>query len=799
MTMNGTSQRPLTMDEVRQRVDRVFKFLAEVARRRAPVVRRWQEHFWKLVFSELPDHPDVTRVQRTTDGQVIVLRVRRPKETPCPPPPSQLVDWVLPGWADVNQDARYLPTRNLEVAPTFPSDNDSDVLFRTTVTIAFEDDQARVDLFDTWKTQRDKWRDAERPVRRVGAVYQRLFELQGRLERESERLALWVGDGLLRADTPVSVEYPLLVQRCELLFDSKIPAFEIRETSEPPELATPLLRELQVDGRTLVNLREKLAALDIDILDTDAKHFLAEAAHALFPKCDVLQERPAKAVDHPAVFRDPVVFASHRTGGMVTAIDSFLRRLHETGEIPGPLRDIIVSEPINAEEQICDQDEQPNDPPTTTPHLQRDDRPPLLTKPANPEQEAVVTTLERDGAVVVQSPPGTGKTHTIANLLGHFLAHGKTVLVTSHTTKALRVLREKVVEDLRPLCVSVLDRDAESRQQLEESVKGIVQGLATSREEHLRQADQADTARQRTWKKLRVIEQDLRRSIRDQYDDIIVDGETISPVAAARLINSEGASHAWLPGPLEPGRVCPLLPNEIRELFATTDALSAMDEADLTEQLPPIKRLPTPVDFSSNLSKLAALADDAKRHDTAFWRKPTSNIELVCQLIQRVRLAITTICQADKLTLECMNAGRLAGVRRHPWDDLLETFQRLGGSIDNATALTIRFAPSVSSNWPLQRQQKTTSDILAHLSKGRSLHKFGLLFRPSWKAFLARCTVRGTNPQSLEDLQAISAFYKVKADRDELCRRWQLQIEPLDGLPVAQLGDRPEDTTRQFA
>ena len=64
-----------------------------------------------------------------------------------------------------------------------------------------------------------------------------------------------------------------------------------------------------------------------------------------------------------------------------------------------------------------------------------------------------------------KDPPGTGKTHTIANLLGYLLAQGKT-LVTAHTTKALRVLRGQLDEALQPLCLSVLDSDVESQAQL---------------------------------------------------------------------------------------------------------------------------------------------------------------------------------------------------------------------------------------------------------------------------------------------------------------------------------------------
>ncbi len=42
--------------------------------------------------------------------------------------------------------------------------------------------------------------------------------------------------------------------------------------------------------------------------------------------------------------------------------------------------------------------------------------------------------------MLVQGPPGTGKTHTIANLIGHLLAQGKSVLVTSEKPKALLVM-----------------------------------------------------------------------------------------------------------------------------------------------------------------------------------------------------------------------------------------------------------------------------------------------------------------------------------------------------------------------
>ncbi len=104
----------------------------------------------------------------------------------------------------------------------------------------------------------------------------------------------------------------------------------------------------------------------------------------------------------------------------------------------------------------------------------------LFAKNANHEQFRIAQQLNQHGSVLVQGPPGTGKSHTIANLIGHLLANGQNVLVTSHTTKALRVLRGHVVENLKPLCVSVLESDSESRQQLEHSVLGISARLGQS-------------------------------------------------------------------------------------------------------------------------------------------------------------------------------------------------------------------------------------------------------------------------------------------------------------------------------
>ncbi|MDD7939366.1 AAA domain-containing protein [Actinomycetospora lutea] len=84
---------------------------------------------------------------------------------------------------------------------------------------------------------------------------------------------------------------------------------------------------------------------------------------------------------------------------------------------------------------------------------------PLFPLPVGAAQGRILGRLGRDSGVVVEGPPGTGKTHTIANLLCALLAEGRRVLVTSEKAQALRVLRDKLPAEMRDLCLSLADAD----------------------------------------------------------------------------------------------------------------------------------------------------------------------------------------------------------------------------------------------------------------------------------------------------------------------------------------------------
>ena len=99
---------------------------------------------------------------------------------------------------------------------------------------------------------------------------------------------------------------------------------------------------------------------------------------------------------------------------------------------------------------------------------------------ANAQQAGVVEVLAREGCAVLVGPPGTGKSQTICNVICHYLATGRRVLITSKAEPATEVLRQKLPPGLRELCVSLGSGDATSFRRLEGAVETLADKVAAA-------------------------------------------------------------------------------------------------------------------------------------------------------------------------------------------------------------------------------------------------------------------------------------------------------------------------------
>jgi len=76
-------------------------------------------------------------------------------------------------------------------------------------------------------------------------------------------------------------------------------------------------------------------------------------------------------------------------------------------------------------------------------------------------------------AVVCEGPPGTGKTHVIANMISSYLCQGKRVLITSKGSSALSVLRSRLPACIQDLVVDVSASELTGMRQLQQTVERL--------------------------------------------------------------------------------------------------------------------------------------------------------------------------------------------------------------------------------------------------------------------------------------------------------------------------------------
>jgi len=83
---------------------------------------------------------------------------------------------------------------------------------------------------------------------------------------------------------------------------------------------------------------------------------------------------------------------------------------------------------------------------------------------ADSSQHAAIAAATRGASLVLDGPPGTGKSQTIANTIAEFLAAGKTVLFVSEKTAALEVVKRRLDErGLGDFCLELHSHKANKR------------------------------------------------------------------------------------------------------------------------------------------------------------------------------------------------------------------------------------------------------------------------------------------------------------------------------------------------
>ena len=141
---------------------------------------------------------------------------------------------------------------------------------------------------------------------------------------------------------------------------------------------------------------------------------------------------------------------------------------------------------------------------------------------SNPAQRSVARKMEKADILTVQGPPGTGKSLTIANLVAHLVASGRSVLVTSHQRKAIEVVA-KHLSPLKDLALPLVEGDRESVAKLKSQLEALLEGsrpsLAKARGD-VRQGEEALDELDRSLRRLAYRFQELRQTEHENFTEV---------------------------------------------------------------------------------------------------------------------------------------------------------------------------------------------------------------------------------------------------------------------------------------
>jgi very-short-patch-repair endonuclease len=800
---------------MRERLTKLFEFLKAYTDLRYPPVRDINQQIRILWLKDLPAHSsvelfrDVGKTDEEDEDSDIVLCLTRPTTTPCPPPPAALSAWLKMGWREYRGTVEVEATRNV-------------VTDGKTSIERFEDDYQRSALLRDWQRQRDLWVTNERPARQALTFFQTVYEWYGVQEREGEKIEMLVGDGLLQCpDAGGEFRHPVLLQKLELEFypEKKQPQFVFRKREQPPELYMEFLRALpEVNNQQLARCADELKKAEFAPLggeDTDG--FMRRLIQGLFPsrgsliendeqqldtgtglsaKADLPlfnQSQSAAEQDSSTIQRQPVIFMRQRRTGPGSIFDAVLSDIANRLDFSPALLQILgLAECTPTQTEST----------TEGLGLGNEDEDILLSKPANQEQLEIAKQLARKDCVLVQGPPGTGKTHTIANLLGHLLAQGKRVLVTAHTPKALRVLREKVVEPLRPLCVSILQNDKQSQDELQASVKKINEQLSKDDRQLEREANRLREDRKRILKALRDAREKFLDARQDEIRDVVFAGKAIRPIEAAKRVKAGAGKDDWIPSPVTLGESMPASIAEVVALYQTNARVCAADERELNGFRPELSTLPAPKEFQSVVEELNSLAACDLRLREELWdaNLGPDDLKEFDRMLETASKTIEFLRDSAPWQLEAIQAGRDGDEARRVWESLSALIETTWREVQECDALVLEHGPVISDSRPPHDLLPIVEEIIQHNEAGKSFGLLAKLTNRHWFEFREKVQV-GSRVLELSNsthLRAVRAWLRMRQLRSELTQRWERQMACQGGPACSELSDRPERVCKQF-
>jgi very-short-patch-repair endonuclease len=761
---------------IRPRAVRLLEYLEAVRGLREQPVRdvaEYQDRRWWA--GDIPDHPSCVI---TATGAEPWLTVSKAQVPPAPAIPDSIAAHLRTGVSD--------PARE----PAFGADFDHRFADDPAEAAQLRDELHRY-VEGPWRA----WAPGARTAVGARKLYEDLYELRLRLQRESSLFELVWGHGILSWDVDgTRVVHPLVTTQVQLSFDPGTGALSLEPETLIPHLEIDLLQGLGLNGfDLLVDIREGFRADPVGPFDERCGQLYDRLLAPLGLDGQVVEgDQPAPATSAPAITATWVLLIRRRS----TLFRRFFANLRdalvsEKIEVAAPLAAVVADEPTRLDQESSLADE-------GSWHQAAERL--LMPLPTNPEQEAVARRLAEHRGVTVQGPPGTGKTHTIANLISHLVGHGQRVLVTSQKEQALAVLRDKIPESIRDLSVAVLGNSAASIAQLDRSVQAIYEhAVALDRGPAKARIAALDVRLSELHRDIGALRSRISASVAREQGSYTVGTTAHTPSTLGQWLAASAAEIGYIPDGIGPSAACPLAGVEIAELYRLARTLDRADCAEARRRLPAAERLPSPSDLASTAARLGEVRDKlAETEGTVKDRLALERLgpEGLSDLTAAVERAAGQLGQLEQPWLAAVRAELRSAAFAATWRDQVKAWRE---GIEELAAWRGRL---LGHSVGLPDTGLPPKELLAQLERLRDRLAAGKGVSKTFQKDLFQvreaCTVDEEPPRGPEDAELCVIEARSRRRRYELIRRWNDAVGRISGPLIDPGTSHPEYLLDQY-
>lgn len=591
-----------------EKVISLFEFIKELNKLKQKITLNIKEYPWHYAISDIPFLPEYVKTfyrdrvdEENEDVDDILLIVRKPEFEKCPVPDSLFEAWLLPHWDDYHVEADVKYEKKIDHENYDEKENGLENVEK------FLDVPERDAAYRNWLLFRNEWAEKQKCIEKTRNLFTELYQLYFELQREAETEEIIIANGILCDAQNKNIMHPVLTRRVKLEYDANKNVIFIRDTESPSELYSVLFQMLDEINLEMINqLNDDLHINDYHPLDRKNTPVFLKALIRQLSSDSVFSENGIPGEwsksNRLLLYLDPCYIVRKRLDGTPKTIEKIIENIQQTGFVPNPIVDIVSGGKIDL---LAERDDETIEEQLAAVGGESIDV--LLSKEANKEQLEIAHRIEQYNAVLVQGPPGTGKTHTIANLMGHFLAQGKSVLVTSHTKKALSVLKDKVAPGLQSLCVSILD---DSNLDMEKSIDDITDYMSkTTSHEMYREMERVKDERQQIIDKLAADRRKIFSILNQENESIVYNGESFSTSKIAKFVMEHMEDLDYIPGKVRLNVSLPLTFEELEDLYESNSLVTELDEAELYTDLPNPSKLLSSVDFERIQTEMHSMQD----------------------------------------------------------------------------------------------------------------------------------------------------------------------------------------------